>query len=124
MRTYKSALRRRLRGSVVRLTIDERLSDDLKEFIIEKLGVSSQDVFRFRYLGLSDFREMIADDRPDLLFPPYTPRFPERIRYMTRYAKPEELNLLGLSPLNLRQRLMDVIEAKIEHARAKRPARI
>ena len=24
--------------------------------------------------------QMIVDDRPDLLFPPYTPRFPERIR--------------------------------------------
>jgi polyphosphate kinase len=44
--------------------------------------------------------------------------------YMTGYAKPEGLNLLGLSPLNMRQRLMDDIEAEIEHARAKRPARI
>ncbi|MDT8871110.1 hypothetical protein RAA17_08500 [Komagataeibacter rhaeticus] len=26
-----------------------------------------------------DLKQLIVDDRPDLLFPPYTPRFPERI---------------------------------------------
>ena len=31
-------------------------------------------------LGMADTRQLIIDDRPDLLFPPYTPRFPERIR--------------------------------------------
>ena len=31
-------------------------------------------------LGVADLRQLIVDDRPDLLFPPYTPRFPERIR--------------------------------------------
>ena len=30
-------------------------------------------------LGLSDLTQLIVDDRPDLLFTPYTPRFPERI---------------------------------------------
>jgi len=32
--------------------------------------------------------------------------------------------LLGLSPLNMRQRLMGSIEAEIKHARVKRPARM
>lgn len=80
VRTFKSALKRRRRGSVVRLTIDDQMPDDLKEFIIDQLGVSPHDVFRFKYLGLSDYNELINDDRPDLLFPPYAPRFPERIR--------------------------------------------
>ena len=31
-------------------------------------------------LGLADLKQLIVDDRPDLLFAPYTPRFPERIR--------------------------------------------
>ncbi len=31
-------------------------------------------------LGAVDLKQLIVDDRPDLLFPPYTPRFPERIR--------------------------------------------
>src|SRR6202012_3403187 len=31
-------------------------------------------------LGVVDLKQLIVDDRPDLLFSPYTPRFPERIR--------------------------------------------
>jgi len=30
-------------------------------------------------LGIADLKQLIVDDRPDLLFTPYTPRFPERI---------------------------------------------
>jgi polyphosphate kinase len=80
VRTFKSALKRRRRGSVVRLTIDGQMNDELKEFIIDQLDVSTHDVFRFKYLGLSDYQELITDERPELLFPPYAPRFPERIR--------------------------------------------
>lgn len=80
VRTFKSALQRRRRGTVVRLTVDDKFTDDLKEMIIEQLGVSPQDIYPFHYVGLADFKELIGDDRPDLLFTPYTPRFPERIR--------------------------------------------
>ena len=31
-------------------------------------------------LGLPDTSQLIVDERPDLTFPPYTPRFPEIIR--------------------------------------------
>src|SRR3546814_15355401 len=31
-------------------------------------------------VGLADMSQIIHDDRPDLLFPPYKARFPERIR--------------------------------------------
>ena len=31
-------------------------------------------------VGLSDIRQLITSERPDLLFRPFTPRFPERIR--------------------------------------------
>ena len=80
VRTFTSALKRRRRGSVVRLSVDDEMPDDLKELIIEQLCVSSDDLFRFKYLALPDFKELIVDNRPDLLFPSYAPRFPERIR--------------------------------------------
>ncbi len=81
VRTFESALKRRRRGSVVRLTVDDAISDDLLHFIQAQLDVSEHDVFSFKgMIGLSDIGEMIVDDRPDLLFPPYEARFPERIR--------------------------------------------
>ncbi|MFZ1982766.1 MAG: RNA degradosome polyphosphate kinase [Desulfatitalea sp.] len=80
VRTFTSALKRRRRGTVVRLSVDDEMSEDLKELIIDQLGVSPNDLFRFKYLALPDFKELIVDNRPDLLFPSYTPRFPERIR--------------------------------------------
>ncbi|MBI5897030.1 MAG: RNA degradosome polyphosphate kinase [Desulfobacterales bacterium] len=79
VRTFKSALKRRRRGRVVRLSVDDEMSEELKDHIIEQLGVSPGELFRFKYLGLPDFKELIVDNRPDLLFPPYVPRFPERI---------------------------------------------
>jgi len=80
VRTFTSALKRRRRGSVVRLSVDDEMPDDLKDLIIEQLCVSPDDLFRFKYLALPDFKELIVDNRPDLLFPSYAPRFPERIR--------------------------------------------
>ena len=81
VRTFESALKRRRRGSVVRLTVDDEISDDLLYFIQAQLDISKHDVFCFHgMIGLADIAELVVDDRPDLLFPPYRARFPERIR--------------------------------------------
>ncbi len=81
VRTFESALKRRRRGSVVRLTVDDEISDDLLYFVQAQLDVSKHDVFCFHgMIGLSDISELVVDDRPDLLFTPYQARFPERIR--------------------------------------------
>ncbi|MFH1157226.1 MAG: RNA degradosome polyphosphate kinase [Pseudomonadota bacterium] len=81
VRTFQSALNRRRRGNVVRLTVDADMPEELVAFITEQLHVASrQDVFRTRDLGLSDIKELILPERPDLLFPKFTSRFPERIR--------------------------------------------
>jgi polyphosphate kinase len=81
VRTFESALQRRRRGSVVRLTVDEEISEDLLYFIQAQLDVSKHDVFSFNgMIGLSDIAELVVEDRPKLLFPTYEARFPERIR--------------------------------------------
>jgi polyphosphate kinase len=81
VRTFESALKRRRRGSVVRLTVDDQISENLLDFIQEQLNVSRHDVFSFKgMIGLSDIAELVIDDRHELLFPPYRARFPERIR--------------------------------------------
>ncbi len=44
--------------------------------------------------------------------------------YITGYVEPQHMELLTMSPLSLRQKLVDLIDAEIEHARAGRPAAI
>jgi len=44
--------------------------------------------------------------------------------FITGYGEPEGLNKLAVSPLNLRNRIVDNIEAEIRHAEAGRPAAI
>ncbi len=79
--TFESALKQRRRGSVVRLTADEDMAEDLLEFIREQLDVQPNDVFRFPgMIGLSNLSELVFNDCPNLLFPVYRGRFPERIR--------------------------------------------
>ncbi len=79
--TFESALKRRRRGSVVRLTVDSAIPDDLLYFIQAQLDIPKNDVFSFEgMIGLSDISELVIEDRPDLLFPTYEARFPERIR--------------------------------------------
>ena len=81
VREFERLLRERRRGAVIRLTLDRDISDDLKGFLTEKIGVDTPDlVATQRLLGLADTSELILDSRPDLLFPPFTPRATERVR--------------------------------------------
>jgi polyphosphate kinase len=62
------------------------MPDDLRALVVDELDVDEKSiageevVIQEGILGVADLKQMIVDDRPDLLFPPYTPRFPERIR--------------------------------------------
>ncbi|MGH7072717.1 MAG: RNA degradosome polyphosphate kinase [Stellaceae bacterium] len=81
VRVYESALKRRRLGNVIRLSVEAGMPDDLRAFLIEQLNVSADDVFALDGLvGLGDVRQLIVDERHDLVFTPYNARFPERIR--------------------------------------------
>ena len=81
VREFESALKRRRRGSVIRLTVNASMDAALREFVVREIGASDKDVFDLDgLLGLSATSQLIIDDRPDLVFPPFTARFPERIR--------------------------------------------
>jgi polyphosphate kinase len=81
VRHFESALKRRRRGSVIRLKVNAQMPDDLLALVTDQLAVNPDDVFRLDgIIGLADTKQLIVDDRPDLIFPPYNPRFPERIR--------------------------------------------
>ncbi len=81
VRHFESALKRRRRGSVIRLKVNAEMPEDLLAFVTDQLAVSSDDIFRLDgIIGLADTKQLIIDERPDLVFSPYNPRFPERIR--------------------------------------------
>ena len=81
---YEALLRRRRRGNVIRLEIDGRMSQELRQFVIDQLDVNEEAVFtKSGILGLSDVSKLIANDRPELLFPPFNPRFPERVEELS-----------------------------------------
>jgi polyphosphate kinase len=80
VRSYETALKRRRRGRAIRLSIDARMPQDMLGLVIEQLDADLQGVFKVDgILGVADLKQLIVDDRPDLLFTPYAPRFPERI---------------------------------------------
>ncbi len=81
VRYYKSAIKRRRRGEVIRLKIEEDTPRDLRILVRDALGVDDRDVTVVEgVLGIADLGVLVEEDRPDLKFEPYTPRFPERIR--------------------------------------------
>ncbi|WP_022698983.1 RNA degradosome polyphosphate kinase [Euryhalocaulis caribicus] len=81
VREFESALKQRRRGVLVRLKIDSRTPQQLQDFIAEELNAEPRDVIPTNgLLGLGQVAQLILDQRPDLTFKPYEPRFPERIR--------------------------------------------
>jgi polyphosphate kinase len=81
VRSYETALKRRRRGIAIHLAVNAGMPDDLRALVSDELDVPAEEVVvQDGLLGLADLRQLIADDRPDLLFPPVAPRFPERIR--------------------------------------------
>ncbi|HEV7659346.1 MAG TPA: RNA degradosome polyphosphate kinase [Allosphingosinicella sp.] len=81
VRFFRSALKRRRRGRVIRLKLEADISDELEALVREGIDASDALVFESTgFLGIADLALLVEEDRPDLKFPPYTPRFPERIR--------------------------------------------
>ena len=81
VRVFESALKRRRRGSVIRMEVDASTPPSLREFIAEELDVHRDAIVECGGLvGYSDTRLLILDERPDLKFKPFIARFPERIR--------------------------------------------
>lgn len=81
VRGFQRALKQRRLGEIVRLKIDAAMPEELREFIIQEIEADPHDVvIAHGMLGLSALSQLIAPERPDLQFKPYTPRFPERIR--------------------------------------------
>ena len=81
VRYFRTAIKRRRRGRVVRLELEPDMPDSLVNEVVEGLAAQSAIVSESRgFLGMTDLAMLVDEDRPDLKFPPFNPRFPERIR--------------------------------------------
>jgi polyphosphate kinase len=81
VRYFRSAIKRRRRGRVIRLKLEADMSDDLEAVVREGLDASEALVFESTgFLGIADLELLVEEDRPDLKFTAFSPRFPERIR--------------------------------------------
>ncbi len=81
VRVFESMLKRRRRGSVIRLEIESSTPERLRDFVAESLSCDADGVFLVEgLLALNELSELVSIDRPELKFGPYAPRFPERIR--------------------------------------------
>jgi polyphosphate kinase len=81
VQSYETALKRRRRGVAILLTLQADMPEDLRDLVIDAIDAPPDEVYsETGMIGLVDVKQLIVDDRPDLLFPPYTARFPERIR--------------------------------------------
>ncbi|WP_296477672.1 RNA degradosome polyphosphate kinase [Roseinatronobacter sp.] len=81
VREFEVALKRRRRGEVVRMKISVGAPPDLRDVVMEELCVPEADVIEVDgIMGISTLKELVLDERADLLWPSFTPRVPERVQ--------------------------------------------
>jgi polyphosphate kinase len=81
VRYFRSAIKRRRRGRVIRLKFEEHMPEELQAMVRDGVDASGALVSSSAgFLGVADLGALVEEDRGDLKFPPFDPRFPERIR--------------------------------------------
>lgn len=81
VRFFQTAIKRRRRGQVIRLEVEGSTPASLRTLVKNALHVDERDLTDISgVLGIADLAQLVEEDRPDLKFEPYSPRFPERIR--------------------------------------------
>src|SRR5689334_24553382 len=117
VRFFRTAIKRRRRGKVVRLELEPGMPDSLIDEVQDGLNAHTAITSETRgFLGMTDLSQLVDEDRPDLKFPPFDPRFPERIREHGGdcFAAIREKDILVHNPYES----FEVIEVFIQQAAA------
>ena len=78
---FRTAIRRRRRGRIVLFEFDADTPDALVDELMEETAGEEPEMLKPEaIIGIADLAQIVGEDRPDLKFPPFTARFPERIR--------------------------------------------
>lgn len=78
---FEVALKKRKRGAVILLEIDQNMPSKLRKFVEDQLNLEIGNVMVVDgILGLGALEQLVATHRADLRFSPYNERYPERIR--------------------------------------------
>jgi polyphosphate kinase len=81
VRYFANAIKRRRRGRVIRLELESGMPEALGVLLRDELADSDASATESgAFLGIDALAEIIDENRPDLKFVPFAPRFPERIR--------------------------------------------
>ncbi|HYD88369.1 MAG TPA: RNA degradosome polyphosphate kinase [Vitreimonas sp.] len=81
VREFEARLKERRLGDIVRLKVEASMPEDLRGFIVRELEADPRDVIVVDGLiGLAALSALVSEERPDLKFKRYEPRFPERIK--------------------------------------------
>ena len=81
VRYFRSAIKRRRRGRVIRLEMLAGMPEGLDDLV--RVGIGGADALVTQttgFIGIADLGQLVEEDRPELKFPTFSARFPERIR--------------------------------------------
>ena len=81
VRYFRTAIQRRRRGRVILLQLQGDIDPAVEQLLREQLRLDHAMVLKTAGLvGIGGLAALVEEDRPDLKFAPYSPRYPERIR--------------------------------------------
>ena len=80
VRYFRTAIQRRRRGKVILLELQDDFDRDAEQLLLEQLGLEDAILMRTDgIIGIGGFSVIVDEERPDLKWEPYSPRYPERI---------------------------------------------
>ncbi|MGB0960392.1 MAG: RNA degradosome polyphosphate kinase [Halocynthiibacter sp.] len=81
VREFEIALKRRKRGEVIRLKMTANAPKGLRKMIVRELHITDDEVVEMDgMIGMAALSELVLSERPDLLWPKFIPRVPERVQ--------------------------------------------